>query len=266
MNNLAQKKPDYVFIASLIAIIFVAVYLAMDRFKDSDISSYLHQKGQELLAQIDNQEERENLQTEYNQFIEKVTDREVDPEKVEQFVSSIINLNQAKDNLNKDEFVYLFHKNLQKVVQADTVQKVYDETNERWNKLQERLLDLNVFEEKVKEAAVSKSELKNSYTFSYTIDDTLNIIISEDFKENMVNQVELAKELKRLENENTLKWHKEADAILEKQKALHKVLIKLEEAEAAMSVIAIGKDTVNVTAPALPVIIESSKAPTTEKK
>ena len=266
MNNFAQKKPDYVFIASLVAIIFVAIYLAMDRFQDSEIASYLQQKGQELLAEIENPEERENLQSDYNEFIEKVSDREVDPEKVEQFVSSIINLNQSKQKLNKDEFANIFERNLKRAVQTDTVKRVYRENNERWKKLQDRLLDLNIFEEKVKEVAVAKPELQKSYSFSYTIDDTLNIVINEGFKDNLVKQDELAKELKRLEEENALIWRKEEDAIMKKEEALQEAIIRLEAAEAAMSVIAIGKDSLIITTPAAPVVIETPETPAIKDK
>lgn len=266
MNNFAQKKPDYVFIASLVAIIFVAIFLAMDRFQDSEISNYLNKKGQELLAQIDNQEERENLQSDYNDFIEKVADREVDPQRVEQFVSSIINLNQSKRQLNKDEFAHIFERNLIKAVQPDTLKRVYRENEQRWKKLQERLLDINIFEEKVKEVSVVTPELKNSYSFSYTIDDTLNIIIHEGFRDNLEKQAELAKELKRLEEENTLKWQKGTDVIMEKHGALQEAMIILKETEAAMSVIAIEIDSARVSNPVEPVVIETPETPVIRTK
>jgi hypothetical protein len=271
MSNLSQKKPDYVFIASLIAIIFVAIYLAMDRFKDAHIPDFLHQKGQELLAQISNRQERETLRTEYNKFIKKVEEREVDPQKVEQFVSSIINLNQAKGNLNQDEFAYIFQKNLERAVEADTVDRIFRENPERWKKLQQRLQDISVFEEKIKHAEQVKPEQTKSYSFSYTIDDTLHILIDQQFKDNLVKQAELAKELKRLEKEKTLKWQKQSESIEKHQQALQQALNKVQEVEASVSVIAAGKDSAKVVAPAAPVVAtprtsETPKTPTTVKR
>ena len=271
MSKLSSQKPDYVFIASLVAIIFVAVYLAMDRFKDAHIPDFLREKGQGLLAQINNRQERETLRSEYNKFIKKVEEREVDPAKVEQFVSSIINLNQAKENLNEQEFAYILQKNLERAVKADTVEWIHKENAEKWKKLQQRLQDIYVFENKIKQAEQIKPELKKSYTFSYTIDDTLNIIIDEQFKDNLVKQAELARELNRLEKDKTLKWQKQADALGEKQQALQQVLKEIQDVKASVSVVAAGKDSVKVVAPAAPVVAtpqtsETPKTPTTVKR
>jgi hypothetical protein len=246
MNNLAQDKPDYIFIVSLIAIIFVAIYLAMDRFKDAQISDFLREKGQELLAQIDNQKQRKELQSEYDQFVEKVAQQEVPPEEVERFVSGMINLNQAKEKLNKDEFTNIFEKNLATAAEAKPVKSAYN--NEKWQKLQQRLKDIIVFEKKIEEAQLNKPELKNSNTFSYAIDDTLNIIINEQLKDSFTKQHELSAELQRLEKEKALKWQKEVSAIHEEDESLKQALKALKQVEAAVSAISVSIDSTGVSA------------------
>ena len=248
MNNLAQDKPDYIFIISLIAIVFVAIYLAMDRFKDSQISDFLREKGQELLAQIDNQQQREELQSEYNQFVEKVAQQEVPPEEVERFVSGMINLNQAKEKLNKDEFRNIFEKNLETAARVKPTTSVSDKSNEKWQKLHQRLKDIIVFEKKLEEAELNSPEFKGNYTFSYAIDDTLNIIINEQLKDSFTKQHELSLELQRLEQDKALKWQKESSALKEEDASLKQALEALEQVEAAVSAITITIDSTKVSA------------------
>jgi len=247
MSNLAKDKPDYIFIVSLIAIVFVAIYLAMDRFKDSQISDFLHEKGQHLLAQIDNQQQREELQSEYNQFVEKVAQKEVSPEEVERFVSGMINLNQAKEKLNKDEFTNIFEKNLATAAKAKPAKSVTNKSNEKWQKLQQRLKDITVFEKRIEEAELNEPEFKRNYTFTYAIDDTLNIIISEQLKDSFTKQNQLSLELQRLEQEKALKWKKEASVTQEEDASLRQALKALEQVEAAVSAISITTDSVNVS-------------------
>jgi hypothetical protein len=246
---------------SLVAIIFVAVYLAMDRFKDYQVSDFLNQKGQELLAQIDNQRKREVLQSEYNSFVNKVAEQEVNPEKVERFVSGMINLNQAKEKLNKDEFAHIFENNLAKAIQKDSMDAYDSKNNEKWQRLQRRLKDIVVFEQKVKEADLQQANIKNSYSFSYTIDDTLNIIINEELKDNLSKQAELGRELERLEKDKALKWQKENKVILEQQESLQQALKALEDVKAAVSAMVVNGDSVKVSISTYPADVEPPAAP-----
>lgn len=253
MNNFAQKNPDYIFVASLIAIIIVAVYLALDRFENKNISSYLLKTGQNLLAQIDNRDERQNLEADYNEFLEKVNDREIDPAKVEQFVSSMINLNQARDKIDKKTFKYIFETTLKDVAKPDSIKKYYSENDKRWANLQKRLMDLNNFEKQLNVIEKKVPAFKKDYDFSYAVDDTLNIVINEKLKDDLkkLKEIELSKKLKQLEKEKILKWQKQVEIVREDRNALTQALSKLSTADSVDKVFKNNNDS--LLAPVMPV-------------
>lgn len=262
----AQKNPDYIFVASLIAIIIVAVYLALDRFENKNISSYLLKTGQNLLSQIDNRQERQNLEANYKEFLEKVNDREIDPAKVEQFVSSMINLNQAKEKIDKDTFKHIFETTLKDVSKPDSIKKYYSENDERWTSLQKRLKDLNSFEEKINIIVKKVPELKNNNNFSYAVDDTLNIVINENLKDDLkkLKEIDLTKELRQLEKEKILKWQKQVQVIKADQNDLKQDLLKLSKADSVMKVFQYNNDS--LLTPETPSTPATPSSPATQAK
>ena len=245
MNSPSSRRPDYLFFASLIIIIGVAVFLAMDRFTNSEIYDYLNDTGQRLITEIKDKKERQNLQEQYNTFLKKVEEREINPSKVEQFISKINNLSQKKEELNNDAFVYILQTNLNDVTQPDTIQQNYIINDKKWADLQQRLIEINIIETEVKDALNAKSNDTNQYTFSYTLDDTLNIILNENLKEqiNKINQVELSEEIKRFEKEKILKWQKKEEIIKEDEAKLREEIAKIKATHAEVSVFSTQDDS-----------------------
>lgn len=230
MSKATSQKPDYLFYASLIVIVGLVVFLAMDRFKDTQISDYLKATGQKLLARIEDSNERRDMQAEYNSFLKKVEEHEINPAKVEQFISKMNNLDQTKDSLNYTAFVNILQSNLKEVTKPDTINIKLNENDKKWADLNKRLIQINILETKVNDALKNKSN--KSYTFTYTLDSTLNIILDEGFKDQIdkVQQAELAAELKQFEKEKILKWEKEVEI---KKKAANEIKAALEEIKAA---------------------------------
>ena len=228
MNNMgksfAEKKTDYTFIISLVAIIIVAVYLYINRFGETNITQYLQKTGQELLARVTNTKERDKLEKSYSELLSKIEKQEVSPKSVEYLTANLINLKQMQKSLNPDEIKLIFEAAIDSIGNVKVKREL--DSEQEWFALQKKINDINKLENQVNKIRTEGSA--KSFSFSYTFDDSLNIIIDQQLKDDLLKgkRDQAFKELINLEKQKAVKWKKDVE--FDQQKKVNEIKKKLE--------------------------------------
>ncbi|MEL6823468.1 MAG: hypothetical protein AAFP70_17045, partial [Calditrichota bacterium] len=92
--------------AGIILMIFVSafvLYTVVNEVKQVDVEEHMQQLGQLLFDRVPEGEERDALAAEYNDYVEKIRNREVAPESVERVAAGILNLSGSKKTLSPSE-------------------------------------------------------------------------------------------------------------------------------------------------------------------
>ncbi len=226
MNSLFytnEKKTDFSFIASLIIIIMVAFYFGVDSLKKSNLSEYLKNTGDDLLAKVVNQQDREMLQKNYFEFLEKIENKEISPQEVERLTASLINLKLSNEHLNSDELVIALNSTLKEALVLDSLKfSIEDSDKEKWVILDERVHNIKKKKKGLQNAQGEDRAMNSSGTLEYLIDDSLQIIADENYKEKIVltHSSEFATEVFVLEQEKLLKWSKDLEEHLSKKREI----------------------------------------------
>jgi hypothetical protein len=242
MNNsvfITKKKPDLSFIASLIIIIIFALYLGVDSFKKSNLSDYLEKTSNELLAKIVNQDDRSSLKQSYTELIEKIENKEIAAEKAEQLAANLINLKLAKEYLNQEELRVVLQTTFNEAAFNDSLKIIIESVeNERWLVLNEKVNNIERFEENLAKTQLHDRPLNISGEFEYAIDESLHIIADDSFKEDLIisQNEESVDRIFVLEHENHLKWSKDLKKHLSREREEIKKNIALQKRKTKLNI------------------------------
>ena len=235
INFAAEKKHDFSFIASLIIIIIVALYFGVDLFKKSNLSEYLEKTGNELFAKIVDNNERTSLQESYAKILKKIENKEISPAKVEHLTANLINLKMAQEYLNPEELRAVLLATFNKAGLKDSLNIMVEPIdNEKWIELNDRVHNIERFEHGIIKAQLADRAENSSGVFEYAVDDSLHIIVDDRFKGELVvpQPSEYANEIIVLEQERLLKWSKDLEKQLSREREEIKkniAILKLKE-------------------------------------
>jgi hypothetical protein len=219
------KNLNFGLILSLGLLIAVGSYWFVKKVPVEGIEFYIDQMGEKLMALVPQEQEKQDLALKYDQFKEKVREKKVDPEKVEQMAAVIINLSNAKDTLSLIEAESLIDLAIP-ILRGEEPLLHIEPVPEDWIELNDRLNGVYEFEEQLRE---KKLTLPREPEITYRVDEDLNVIIDS----RMRPELEDEKVLKKLEIENRIIWIDNMEEKLEKNliqlKARAKLLLKDEK-------------------------------------
>ncbi len=192
------KNLNFGLILSLGLLIAVGSYWFVKKVPVDGIEFYIDLMGEKLMALVAQEQEKQDLALKYDLFKAKVREKEVDPEKVEQMASAIINLSNAKDTLTLKEAESLIEIAAPIAHEEEPLLHIEPEP-EKWVELNDRLNKVYEFEEQLKE---KKIIFPREPAVTYRVDEDLNVIIDS----RMRPELEREEVLKKLGIENRIIW------------------------------------------------------------
>jgi hypothetical protein len=216
------KNLNFGLILSLGLLISVGSYWFVKKVPVDGIEFYIDLMGEKLMALVPQEQEKHDLSLRYDQFKEKVREKKVDPEKVEQMASAIINLSNANDTLTLIEAESLIEMAVP-IPRGEEPLLHIEPQPEEWVELNDRLNRVYELDEQLKE---KKIIFPREPVITYRVDEDLNVIIDSRVRP----ELEREEVLKKLEIENRIVWIDNMEEKLEKNliqlkarvKALHK--------------------------------------------
>ena len=210
MSEEQKKKTDYTFILSMVAIVILAVYFFISRMDEFNLSAYLQQTGEGLLAQMTDTAGKKELQEDYERLIKRIENKDIDPRKVEYLAANLINLKQAGEKLDEATVRVVFDNALKVIEESDSI-IISVGNEEKWMALNTRMKYIYNLEKELKSPEFTDKASGNSGTFSYAVDDSLKIIIDDRLKGDLLNSqsTKIKIELQKLQEEKLLQWSKD---------------------------------------------------------
>lgn len=92
----------FILILAISGAVYWIIYLDSNKKQDS-LEYALRLVGKDLLAKVKNEEDKEIVETKYDEFLQKAQNNELDPEKVEQIAANIINISNAETTLTSQQ-------------------------------------------------------------------------------------------------------------------------------------------------------------------
>lgn len=199
---MAKKKLDFGLILSLGLIIAVGGYWFVKELPVEGIEYYIDILGEKLVSLVPKEKEKQEVAQIYSEFREKVKEKKIKPEEVEQFAAAVINLSNTNDTLSFAEAQQLIEAALSDI---PIVPEIHESTGsvepkpEEWESLSKRLSTVHQLDEHLKAQQAQKAEPP---VLAYRVDENLNVIIDSKVRP------ELEKEdmLRKLEEEDRLIW------------------------------------------------------------
>jgi hypothetical protein len=192
------KNLNFGLILSLGLLIAIGSYWFVKKVPVDGIEFYIDLMGEKLMTLVQKEQEKEDLALKYDQFKEKVREKKVDPEKVEQMAAAIINLSNAKDTLSLIEAESLIEIAVP-ILQGEEPLLHVEPEPEEWIELNDRLNRVYELEEQLKERELM---LPRESAISYRVDEDLNVIIDSRVRETLEEE----EVLKKLEIEHRIVW------------------------------------------------------------
>ncbi len=227
--------------AGIILMIFVSafvLYTVVNEVKQVDVEEHMQQLGQLLFDRVPEGEERDALAAEYNDYVEKIRNREVAPESVERVAAGILNLSGSKKTLapSEAEAVLTLAVDVPRPIgltKTPAAPKPAPSPNpERWKEVDERINAAMEFTKTVKaqenEIAVHDENEKPMFH----VHPNLNIAMDMEMKDKLKHDLmeELAEKVRKLEEEKMLEWQENFEQVMEaKALELEAKMQKLED-------------------------------------
>lgn len=223
-------------IAAVIIFIFlgvVAIYNLSIKPKIDVLNNYVELLGDKLLTMVPEGAGKEALAKMYLDFVEKVRNREVKPERIEQVAAGILNLsnNYEKITPQQAEAIIRVAVMLPELDSAKTVVEVIPAqppapAAHEWETLGERLKSVYEFNEKLHLHPLPSGQQPSPHVYPapkpmhFRVDKGLTIVIDSDFKTDLQSKAyrEAAEEMKKLEQQNILHWQEDFDREMEAEK------------------------------------------------
>jgi len=207
------KVRDLGFILSLVLIIIIAIWLGYEKIQTNGIDLYLTKIGQNLLELIPEGKDKEEAADLYADFLGKVKNREIEPEKVEELTAKIINLTYSDSIVDPRQII--------KVMEIDTSVQPWPEKEKdfvfvetepdseqvrQWERLEKRLQAVITFEESVMERAKKHERIAEKFHFEMT--EGLKIKLRRDHIREMKRREnpELRESIENLEKMKMIAW------------------------------------------------------------
>ncbi len=208
-------------VAGVIVFIGVGLIPIYQRFVEpriDHINQYAELLGEKLLAMVPEGSEKETLANDYQEFLEKVKNREVEPEKVERVAANILNATNANKTLTpkqaeavlKTAFIIPEVDSFETVIKVKPVPEA--KVFEKWAEAGERLKYAFEFQTKLQEEHRQKAHEHPPLpkVMQFRFDDGLKIIVDDQLKTELTEQdfQEVAVYIEELEKQKILEWEK----------------------------------------------------------
>ena len=219
---MAKSKYDIGLILSLGLIIAIGGYWFVKELPMNGVEHYIDLLGDRFMSLIPKGQEKQEIAQIYDQFKNKVKEKKISPEHIEQVASAIFNLSNMSDSLAFDEAEALMRRAVREIpVDSEGTMSIPDikVSPAEWEALNDRLSSVYQLDELLQDKVDSISVRVMP---PYRIDKDLNIIIDKREK----TKLEHENLLKKLEAEKRLFW---ADSVTENmQKELHQLENKVK--------------------------------------
>ncbi len=215
---MGQKKRDYGLILSLGLIIAVGSYWLIKELPVDGIEYYVEYLGEKLVNLVPKEQEKQEVAQIYEDFKNKVREKKIKPENVEQIAAAIINLSNTNDTLSLAEAEKLMQMALIEIPLPSDAPEIVDHpepTPEEWEDLNERLSTVYKLDERLTDQEII---IKKTPAIKYRVDENLNIIIDNKVRPDLENEEVLL----RLEEDKRLIWMDNME------EELNKSLVRLE--------------------------------------
>ena len=215
---MGQKKRDYGLILSLGLIIAVGSYWLIKELPVDGIEYYVEFLGEKLVNLVPKEQEKQEVAQIYEDFKNKVREKKIKPENVEQIAAAIINLSNTNDTLSLAEAEKLMQMALIEIPLPSDAPEIVDHpepTPEEWEDLNERLSTVYKLDERLTDQEIIS---KKTPAIKYRVDENLNIIIDSKVRPDLENEEVLL----RLEEDKRLIWMDNME------EELNKSLVRLE--------------------------------------
>jgi hypothetical protein len=221
------KKRDFGIILSLGLIIAVGSYWFVKELPVADLDYYVEFLGEKLMTLVPQDQQSEELTQKYSDFINKVKEKKVEPEKIEQFAATIINMSNANDTLSLREAEALLDITISSfpAEKGEFDKKYHREpapAPEKWEELNRRLGRVHDLEKQFpKEYVVTPEEP----ILNYRVDEDLNIIMDSRVRP----QIEKERIVQEMEREEVIVWMEDMEAELARDLDLLEVEVEALE-------------------------------------
>lgn len=216
----------------------VAVYQLAIRPKADDLNRYVNLLGDQLLALVPEGAGKESLARVYRDFMEKVANREVPPERIERVAAGILNLANREKVITPEQAQALIRL-AEYAPAADSLPMVEGSEfppappSANWEELGTRLKELYEFNEKFRKIPLpprpGQAPLANKILFR--VEGGIKVIIDDTVKAELSRRElqEIEKQLAELDKQNLLRWQKDFDKQL--QQEMQRVSVELQRVE-----------------------------------
>lgn len=170
-----QKKRDFGLILSLGLIIAIGSYWFVKEMPVTGIDYYIDYLGEKLMRMVPQERDKIELAAVYDEFRNRVKDKNIDPKDVKQVAAAIINLSNSTDTLTLKQAESLLNVALREFAVDSAIifsPEGSEPDKEKWEELNERLSAVKELEEKLIESPVVA--LRGP---GYRVDENLKIII-----------------------------------------------------------------------------------------
>jgi len=239
-----KKFRDYGLIASLVFIIAIGGYWILQQVKQESLGHYVGLLGEKLLAMVPESSEKRTIEKMFSNFQTQVEEKQLAPEQVEEVAAGIINISNISDTVSVAEAEAILGgavvspKEKRERIELRVETEPKGEVNiaqerEKWDKLQKRLKDVYVFNERLKKRTEDR-EAEQRYM--YHIDKNLKIIADSKIRpaleaENRSNR-QIEREMRELERQNIIIWREDLQSQLKEQvKMVEEKLKQLQESK-----------------------------------
>lgn len=216
----------------------IAVYQLAIRPKTDDLNRYVNLLGNQLLAMVPEGDGKESFARVYRDFMDKVANREVPPERVERVAAGILNLANREKVITPEQ--------AQAVIRLAEYAPVADSLPiakgsklppaapiANWEELGARLKELYEFNEKFREIPPPPrpGQAPLAQKILFRVEDGIKVIIDDEVKAELSSRElhSIEKKLAELDKLNLLRWQKDFDKQLERE--LQQVNVELERVE-----------------------------------
>ena len=223
------KNRDLSFIGSLVLIIIIAIVFFVNRLREENLVYYLEELGEQLMAMVMDNQDKERIRERYAEFLDQVRTKEMPAGDVEKVASRILNLSSWDTTLSEQDIdrvfdlsnVYPAEFSTMIEFPADLIDSIRSEktsaemgrsmtmVENEYKAVEKRLKSVLEVSARLKQMALqdSLSDHRKFERTKYHFDENLRIIIDQDLKNNLKN---LQRELAHLENQKILIWQNDA--------------------------------------------------------
>ena len=219
---MAKKKIDFGLILSLGLLIAVGGYWFVKELPVDGIEYYVDLLGEKLVRLVPKEKEKQEVAQIYADFSNKVKEKKIKPENIEQIAAAIINLSNTNDTLSlaeAEKLMQMAAEDISAPSKVPNIANLPETTAQEWENLNKRLSSVHQLDRQLKEHEV---KISDASTIKYRVDKDLNVIIDTRVRP----ELEKEEVFRRLEKEKRLIWMDNMDEQL--NKSLERLELQLQ--------------------------------------